>query len=34
MISRRLLDALVDAHGMSSEGGRAVAWLRKRRHEV
>jgi hypothetical protein len=30
-ISRRLLDALVDEHGVSSDGERPVAWLRKRR---
>ena len=30
-ISERLLDALVDSHGLTMEGGRPVAWLKKGR---
>ncbi len=30
-LSERILDALVDEHGHSDEGGHAQAWLRKRR---
>lgn len=30
-LSERIIDALVDEHGSSHEGGRARAWLRKRR---
>jgi serine/threonine-protein kinase RsbW len=30
-LSLRILDALVDEHGRSSEGGCPTAWLRKRR---
>jgi hypothetical protein len=29
-LSERVLAALVDEHGTYSEGGRVVAWLRKR----
>ncbi len=30
-ISERLLDALVDSHGLTTDGGRPVAWLKKGR---
>lgn len=33
-LSRQILDALVDEHGVALDGGTTVAWLRKRRERA